>query len=394
MALLEYSKSDQQLQDEIRKFVSTFWPVEKQIRALGLRTQEEMPIEVEKDIWRKLGERGWLGLGIPREYGGYGGTALQRHLFTQMMSYYGVPYPRTAITIVAPSMLLYASEDMKARYLPGIAGGEFNMALGYSEPQAGSDLSKLATRAIRDGDDYIITGQKVFTSRAERSHYCWLAARTDRSAEVHAGISLFVVDLHSPGVTIQPLPTISQRTNVTYYDEVRVASRDMVGDENKGWTYLTGALGLERIGVFPMGRTRRLFEEVLLLAQEPRPDGVIPESSAEVRQRFAEFYVDLTGIESLVDAAVLEATRSGDVAPYAASMIKVALTEFEQRLADFALEMLGIYGQLVEGADEAPRGGVIEHGWRDAFVGTIGGGTNAVQRDIIAKHGLGLPRYR
>jgi alkylation response protein AidB-like acyl-CoA dehydrogenase len=397
LALLAFDESDRQLETDIRAFLDDRFPAERQQAALVQQhhDQEEIPLEWEKAFWLELGARGWLGLAIPETYGGAGGTALQRNIFTQTMSYYGAPFPRVAITIVAPALLAHASEEMKQRYLPRIAAGEINFCLGYSETNAGTDLASLVTRAERENGHYIVSGQKIWTSRAHRTDYCWLAARTSTEGKKHHGVSLFTVDMHSEGITVEPLWVMDGgRVNITHFNRVRVPVEDRVGEENHGWRYITGALGLERIGVFPIGHVRRLFEEIVALAQQPRPDGVVPAESAQTIDELAQLQVDLRGLECLYEGAVLEAVQTGDAPGYMASQIKVVSSELNQRMIDVAIGMCGRFGQVGTGSELVPLDGLLERLWRTALQLTSGAGTNDVMRDNIATSGLGLPRSR
>lgn len=396
MSLLMLDGEDARLVEEVRAFLDVEFPPARQRQAIleQYDNQDHMDMAWEREFWRKLAQRGWLGLGIPEEYGGSGGTALQRYLFMREISYYGAPIPRTALEIVAPALLLYGSEDLKRRYIPLIAAGEVNFSLGYSEPEAGTDLASLATKAELVGDEYVINGNKIFTTRAHRADYVYLAARTDPAAKKHAGISIFIVNLRAKGVEIHPLPTMHGRTNITFYDDVRVPTADRVGEENKGWRYLTGSLGLERIGVFPVGHIQRLFEAMVEIAKQPRFDGSVPFDSLTVRQQLAILKVDLSGLERMVEGAILAALEVQEIPGFVAAQIKTFLTEYKQRMVDVGLEMLGWSGQILRQVDDDPYDALLEGMWRDAIVHTFGAGTNEVQRDIIAVAELGLPRNR
>lgn len=397
MSFVALSEPDAKLQGEIVEFLKANWPHERQVQALPEQhhNQEHIDFEWEQAFWRQLAERGWLGLGISQEYGGSGGTAFQRSIFTDLMGYYGAPFPRTATTTVAPALLHYGSELLKSTYLPLIAAGQGNFCLGYTEPEAGTDLASLRTKAVRDGEHYVVTGQKIYTTRAHRSRFCWLAARTSTEGRRHDGISLFVLDMQLPGVDVRPLYTVDGgRTNTTYLDAVRIPADHLVGKENHGWRYLGGALGLERIGNFSVGHIRRFLQELVALAKNERPDGAAPFQSESLRRELARHQSDLRGLECMIEAAILEAVETGDVSGSSAAQIKVFLTELKQRLALTGMDMLGRYGQLSRGAPEAPLDGLMEQMWRDSLVHTFGAGTNEVQRDIIATAGLGLPRSR
>ena len=384
-----------QLKQEIRTFLSAHWSLDRQMEAMARQAEDAISVEEEREFWKLLGDQGWLGLGIPEEYGGSGGSALHRHLFTEEVNYYGAPFPRTAVTIVAPAMLSYASEEMKHRFLPRIARGEINFALGYTEPEAGTDLANLSTRAVAGNDGYRINGQKLYTTRAHRSSYCWLAARTNPDAKKHAGISLFIVDLAAPGVHIQRLEAFNgESTNITFYDDVLVPEADRVGAENEGWTYITGALGLERIGSLPLGRIRRVYDEIVKFSRTGGVGGRSLASEPEFRWMLADYQIEMRALESLFQGAVDEIDESGELSGHVAAAIKTFLTEFKYRLCDEVLRYVGREAQLSLGPDQSDFLVLLDSVWRDAVVEKFGGGTNEIQRDIVAIHGLGLPRSR
>lgn len=396
MSLTPMSPSDQALRDEVRRFLDESFPIERQLAGLLEQHERQEHIDQvwERGFWRQLAQRGWLGLGIPVEYGGSGGTAIQRNIFIQELSYYGAPYPRCATQIVAPALLTFASEDIKRRFLPRIAAGEINTCLGYTESESGTDLASLRSRAVRRGDKYVINARKMYTTRAHRCEYCYIAVRTSTEGKKHAGISIFLVDMSSPGISVRPLEVLGGRTNYTFFDDVEVDAANLVGEENGGWKVLTHSLGLERLGVFPTGHMRRFFEELSRIAHRPRPDGSVPWESATVRKQIVEMQIDLRILESLLDGAMAKVMDTGKLPPYFAASIKTYLTEYKQRLADVGMQIHGSYGQLTEESELAPFAGLMETMWRDAIVHTFGGGANETQRDIIASTWLGLPRSR
>ena len=396
MTYVAISEADRTLRSEVREFLDEAFPVKRQIVALIEQHEHQEQIDQvwERGFWRQLAERGWLGLGIPVEYGGSGGSAFQRNLFVREMSYYGAPYPRTATQIVAPALLAFGSEEIKQRFLPRIAAGEINICLGYTEPDSGTDLASVRSRATREGDGYVVNAQKMYTTRAHRCEYAYMALRTNSETPKHAGISVLIVDMKAPGVSIEPLHTLGGRTNITYYDDVWVDAVNLVGEENRGWRILTHSLGLERIAVFPTGHIQRFFEELAHLARQPRPDGSTPWDSPIVRKKLVDLQVDMRILQALMDGAMAEVLATDTLPSYMAAGIKTFLTEYKQRLADAGMQILGPYGQYTEQSDQAPFHGIMETLWRDAIVHTFGGGANEVQRDIIATSWLGLPRNR
>jgi len=283
------------------------------------------------------------------------------------------------------------SEEQKRRYLPRLARGEITFCLGYTEPESGSDLASLQTRAVREGDDYVINGRKVFTSGAESSEYCWLAARTHPDAPKHAGLSVFIVPMDSPGVEIRPLVNMLGESwfNEVVFENVRVPLSERVGDENRGWQVLTSALGVERITIYRAFLHLRALWALVRYARTAR-DGEHPWDDAETRQRLAQLRIDFEVARLLLYRAVQMHSRGLEFRAQAA-MVKLFNTELVQRLYQAAMARLGPYGALKEGS-RAPWNGAIAHAYLSAVQETIGAGTSEVQREIIALRGLGLPR--
>jgi alkylation response protein AidB-like acyl-CoA dehydrogenase len=288
--------------------------------------------------------------------------------------------------------MAYGTPEQKARFLPRIAAGEIDFALGYTEPEAGTDLASLSTRAVADGDDFIINGTKLYTSGAHRAEYVWLATRTDPEAPKHRGVSLFMVDLKSPGITVRPLWTMDGgRTNQTFYDNVRVPRENLVGEVNRGWYYVAHALDFERITVFTVATIRVGFDELVAFIKQASYDGYALKDDPEVRDQIARFSVELE-VAQMLSYRVAWMVSKGEHPNYEASMLKVFCTEFQQRLYHYGTRILGLYGQLTPGSPHAPAGGRFERGHRSAVMPTFGAGSSEIQRNIIATRGLGLPR--
>lgn len=340
----------------------------------------------------KLGARGWLGLSWPPEYGGGGRPVTEQFIVEEEVALHGGP-ASDAISrvIVAPILLAAGNEDQKRRYLPPLARGEISFCLGYTEPESGSDLASLQTCAVRDGDDYVINGRKIYTSGAEASEYCWLAARTADASPKHAGISVFVVPMNAPGVEVRPLINLLDEHwfNEVVFDNVRVPSSERVGPENDGWRVLTSALGVERITIY---RAFVHWRALVALLRWARGDGAGRRwDEAPSRQRLAQLRIDYE-IASLLLARAVQMHAAGTDYRAEAAMVKLFNTEFAQRLYQTAVHLLGLYGHLREGCSRAPWKGAIAHTFLSAVQDTIGAGTSEVQREIIALRGLGLPR--
>jgi alkylation response protein AidB-like acyl-CoA dehydrogenase len=343
--------------------------------------------QLTKAFWRRLGEDGYFGLGWPAEYGGGGKSVLYLHAFNYVMMYRRLPVPIVTLNTVAPALMRVGSEAQKQEYLPRILRGEIEFAIGYSEPGAGTDLASLETRAVRDGDTYVVNGQKVFTSGAHHSDFVWLAVRTDPEAPKHRGISLLIVPLDSEGVEVRPFPTMGgYRTNITFYDNVRVPLSALVGEENRGWTYITTQLDFERVAISPIPGIERVFDSLVVLF---RDNG---RALGEwTRSAFARWAADINALK-VMDLKMASMIDNGEVPYYEASLLKVLSTEFQTRFYNEALQALGSSGLVKRGSPGEVLNGDIERSLKSSTVLLFGGGSNDVQRDIIATHGLGLAR--
>lgn len=345
-----------------------------------------------REFRRLLSKEGLLGISWPAEYGGAGRPLIYQYILTEELSYNGLPGGSLTLTSVAPVLWRVGTEEQKQQYLRGILEGEFEFAIGYTEPNAGSDLASMQIMAIKDGDDYIIRGQKMFTSAAHLATHVWLAARTDPNAPKHRGISMIIVPLNSPGITVRPLWTMGGgRTNEVFYDDVRVPRKNLVGEENRGWYLMASALDFERAAIAPLSPLRRLLEDLIQFCKETKRDEVPLVQDPSVRKRLAELSVDL-GILRLFSLRNAWMIDKGIVPNKESSMIKIWQSELRQRLALAGLEIMGPFGQLQPGSKLAPLQGRLERILRDSPQHRFAGGSNEIQRNIIAQRGLGLPR--
>jgi 3-oxocholest-4-en-26-oyl-CoA dehydrogenase alpha subunit len=344
---------------------------------------------------KRLGADGWLGVGWPKEYGGQGRSPMEQFIFFDEASRAGVMLPTLTINAVAPALMRYGTDAQKARFLPQILRGECHFAIGYTEPSAGTDLASLQTRAVRDGDHWVITGAKVFTSQAEFADYIWLAARTDATAPKHKGISIFAVSTRSPGYKITPIWTMGDvRTNSTFYDEVRVPADALVGEENAGWWLITTQLNHERIALMGVGYVARIFDDVHRWASETTlADGKRVIDQPWVQLALARVHAKLEVLKLLNWQQAWSMAQ--DTLNYTeASTVKVFGSEFYVEAYQLLLEVMGQAGSLKKGSPGAIVRGRVERMYRATLILTFGGGTNEVQRDIIAMGGLGMPRAR
>jgi len=339
---------------------------------------------------QKFAAKGWLTPNWPKEFGGMGASEMVTYIIRDEMAYARVPSVFVAAHMAGPTILRVGNEELKKEYLPRIARGEVEFALGYTEPQAGSDLVALKIRAEDKGDFFLINGQKTFNTHCHVADYHWLAARTDFEVPKHKGVSMIIVDLKSPGITIRPLITMAGwRTNEVYYDDVVVPKKSLVGEKNKGFYYLMAALDFERM--VPPGLYWRLFDEIVQYAKETVVDGKRLSQKPLIRQKLSQMTVELE-VTRLLYYQLAHMLDKGTIPNYQSSMEKMFATEVAQRVANTGMEVMGLCGQLKEGSRWAPLAGRVEHFYRWSVVETVYAGTSEIQRNIIALRGLGLPR--
>ena len=341
--------------------------------------------DIYRDLVKRMGRDGWLGVGWPTEYGGHGFGQLEQQIFVNEASRRDVPLPYVTLQTVGPVLQQHGTQAQKAFFLPKILSGDVHFAIGYTEPEAGTDLASLRTTAVRDGDHYIVNGQKVFTTGGHDADYIWLACRTDPEAPRHRGISILIVDTRDPGFSWTPTITAdgAHHVNTTYYSDVRVPVDMLVGRENEGWRLITSQLNHERVMLGPAGKLAGLYERVHDWAV---PRGLLTES--DVRRALAETKA-ITRLNELLNWQV--AAREGDVDVADASATKVFASERTQHVFRLLERVVGRHGDPAD-----PETGRLLH-WLDvqakrALVITFGGGVNEVQRELIAQFGLDLPR--
>ena len=341
---------------------------------------------------RRMGQDGWLGIGWPTEYGGQGRSVADQTIFVEESHWAGVPLPLLTLNSVGPTLMALGTDEQKQRILPRILQGEMHFAIGYTEPNAGTDLASLQTRAVRDGDEYVVNGQKLFTSAIEHADYVWLAVRTDPSAKKHKGLSVLLVPTSTPGFSWTPLHTMAgEYTSATFYEDVRVPVDNLVGAENEGWKLITNQLNHERVAICPASGILRSIHDVRAWAQDTtRPDGrrVIDDQWVQTTLASAHARADVL---RLMNWKVAWASTVG-LNPADASATKVYGTELSLEIYRALMEIVGQEAYLEEGSTGAQLAGKLERNYRAQTIFTFGGGTNEVQRDIIAMVGLGMPR--
>lgn len=383
-----FSTEEQKLLEEVRRFLRT--EVTPALLSESLELGYIYGGKEGRKFIRKFAANGWLTPNWPREYGGLGTSAAVAFAIREEMALAGVPLVYVAAHMAGPTIMHFGSEEMKKEWLLPIARGEIEFCLGYTEPQAGSDLSALNIRAVDKGDFFLVNGQKTFNTHAHVADYHWLATLTDPQAAKYRGMSLMIVDLKSPGITIRPMITMAGwRTNEVFYDDVLVPKKNLVGELNMGFFYVMHALDYERM--FPLAAYGRLLDEVIDYARQTCVNGRPLSKEPLVRQKLAQMAIEVEANRHLYYrlAYMLD---SGQVPNYQASMQKLFATETAQRIANTAMEVLGLFGQVKAGSRRAVLNGLVERIYRSSVVETIYAGTSEVQRNIMALRGLGLPR--
>jgi hypothetical protein len=346
----------------------------------------------KRAFMRKLAERGWLGMSWPKEYGGQERPGIYDYVLTEALSRHGAPQPGKGVGIVGKTIIRHGSERMKREFLPRIMRGEIEFAIGYSEPGAGSDAANMQLRATKVDGGWRLDGQKIWTTSAHFADYYWLGARTDPNARKHEGITLFLIPMNSAGLTIRPTWTIGdERTNEVFFDGVFAPDDAVVGELNRGWTYVCEALDLERFAMMPIGPLETKTQALVYHVRSATRDGRPLREDPVARSRVAQAVTQLEVARMLQRRAISEAVR-GRVPTVESSMYKLYMNEAGKRLANAALDLFGPEAALRPGEDEAPVGGRFERSYRYTVVDTIGGGTSEIQKNIIARRGLGLPQ--
>jgi alkylation response protein AidB-like acyl-CoA dehydrogenase len=344
-------------------------------------------------VVKQMAADGWLGIGWPTEYGGQGRSAIEQFIFFDESMRCGAPVPMLTINTVGPTIMQFGSEEQKAFFLPKILAGEIHFCIGYSEPDAGTDLASLKTTGIVDGEELVINGTKVFTSLAGDADYCWLAVRTDPAAPKHKGISIVIVPMDTPGVRVVPMSLLGEHNiNYTFWEDVRVPLTNVVGGLHNGWSLITNQLNHERVTLCSPGIIERALQDVVRWAQETElPDGGRVVDQQWVRVLLAKVYAKLQFLK-LINWKVAWTATQGRLDVADASTTKVFGTEFYMEALRLLTEVVGQSGTLRRGSPGAVLLGRLEMYHRSLVILTFGGGTNEIQRDLIAIFGLGMPR--
>ncbi|MEU6084515.1 acyl-CoA dehydrogenase family protein [Streptomyces sp. NPDC047108] len=389
---LEYTPEQQQLRAELRAYFAELVPENAYARYADPADQKRF----YRKIIRRLGADGRLGVGWPTEYGGRGMTPMEQFIFFDEAAQAGVPLPLMALNTVGPTIMQFGTDEQKAYFLPRILSGEIDFAIGYSEPDAGTDLASLKTRAVRDGDTYVVNGQKIWTTNGDTADWVWLAVRTDPEAPPHKGISILLVPTTEPGYTCTRINTLaSHDTTASYYEDIRVPVSRRVGEENKGWRLITTQLNHERVTLAAHGTMAvRALHNVQRWASDTKlADGRRVIDLGWVRGRLARTYARLDAMK-LLNWQMVDALQRGALTPQDASAVKVYGSEARRDAYAWLMEIVGAAAPLKEGSAGAVLHGELERGYRSAVIFTFGGGNNEIQREIISWIGLGMPRVR
>jgi alkylation response protein AidB-like acyl-CoA dehydrogenase len=383
-----FDAAEEQWRQEVRAFLRE--NVTEEVRRQY--AEHAGPAQALKEFERKVADRGWYGINWPVEYGGLGLSPVHQNILMHEFQYWGAPNLDLTVTSVGPMIIRHGTAANKEAFLPPIARGELRCAVGYSEPDAGTDLASLRTRAELDGDEWVINGSKIWNSNASTATHEWLCVRTDPSAAKHRGISVIMVPIDAPGIEITPLVTWSDyATYQTFFTDVRVPRDNLIGEPNEGWRYITGALALERGALTNAGDLRRAVDDLIDLARAPGSHGRRPADDPIVRRKIAQLDadVDVAVLMSLEAAVLLE---QGEIPTVTVTVEKVFSSELRQRIADVGTQIAGVAGVLQASGSDQLR--AFERLYRSAPLLRFGGGTNEVLRDVIATVGHGLPRSR
>uniref|UniRef100_A0A5Q5BR91 Acyl-CoA dehydrogenase-like protein n=2 Tax=unclassified Mycobacterium TaxID=2642494 RepID=A0A5Q5BR91_MYCSS len=382
---IDLTPEQRRLQAELREYFSTLIsPGERD----AMETDRHN--EAYRAVIKRMGADGKLGVGWPKEFGGLGFGPVEQSIFVNEAARADVPLPAVTLQTVGPTLQVYGTEAQKKKFLPAILAGEVHFAIGYSEPEAGTDLASLRTSAVRHGDEYIVNGQKMWTTGAHDADYIWLAARTDPEAAKHKGISILIVDTKDPGYSWTPiiLSDGAHHTNASYYNDVHVPADMLVGEENAGWKLITTQLNHERVMLGPAGKVAGIYDRVHAWASKPGSNGVTPLENDNVRRALGEIRA-VWRINELLNWQVAAAGETIAVADAAAT--KVFSTERIQRIGRLAEEIVGAYGNPAE-PDTAELLRWLDSQTKRNLVITFGGGVNEVMREMIAASGLKVPR--
>ncbi len=356
----------------------------------------KMPTGAMEEWRQKLASRGWIAPAWPKEYGGAGLSTMEQFIMNQEFAEAGAPtFGGMGVSMAGPTIIVHGTEEQKAEHLPKILQGETHWCQGFSEPGSGSDLASLQTRAVRDGDEYIINGSKIWTSGAHKANWMFMLARTDPDAPKHRGISFFLIDFKSPGITVQPLVTMAgtHHFNQIFFDNVRVPAKNIIGETNRGWYVGTTTLDFERSGIGAAVGIQQVVADLIKFSKEHAEDGTSQLArNPRLRAELIDRYIDVS-VSKMLAYRVVHMQNIGRIPNHEASMAKLFSSELRQRVYGTAERMIGLYGLAMgRKSPYAVKGSEYVRSYLDATSATIAGGTSEIQRNIIAQRGMGMPR--
>jgi alkylation response protein AidB-like acyl-CoA dehydrogenase len=394
---LSFTPEQEQFRAKVQKFLAENLPVGW--GKAGFKPDGMSTLEFMRDWQRRLYEGGFLGMSWPKEFGGQGASQIEMAIFNQEVARVRAPAPLNVLglTMAAPTIITYGTDEQKKRYLPKILSCEEIWCQGFSEPNSGSDLAAARTRAELQGDEFVVNGQKVWTTLGHVADWCMLVVRTDPDAPKHRGLSYLLVDMKSPGITVRPLRQMTGESefNEMFFEDVHVPRQNLLGGLNEGWRVATTTLMNERgtTALASVMRYRIVFDEILDLVRATARAGAPATSDPAIRQRLAQFYVELEMLRFTSYRAFSQILRGGNPGPEG-SISKLAWSELNQRMQEFVMELEGPASQLVKGSPYAVQSGRWQHHFLRSRANTIEGGTSEIQRNIIAERVLGLPKGR
>jgi len=388
----EFSTEERAFAEEVEKFLD-----ENATPDVADVTRENMAQIVDtparRAFMKKLSAKGWIGMTWPKEYGGQERQGVYEYLLNEALARRGAPQIGKGAGIVGKTLIRHASDKLKREFLPQIVRGEIEFAVGYSEPQAGSDAANMQLKAEKVEGGWKLNGQKIWTTSAHFADWYWLGARTDPEKSKHDGISLFLIPMNHPGLTIQATPTIGdERTNTVFFNDVFVPEDYLVGKRGSGFQYISEALDLERFTMFTFSPIEQKFEEVVEYVKTEERDGQPLRDDPVVRQKVAQLATQCEVARALGLRFVAASTTKGKPPTVEASEYKLYATQLSQRVANAAVDIAGPGGQLRVHTSDAPLRGRPEMSYRYSVIDTIGGGASEIQKNIIARRKLGLPK--
>ena len=396
-----YTTEQENLRQEVHAFIkeNVTEEIRTEIEQFGSRQNRG---SLTSDLYKKISDKGWIGISWPKEYGGQGGSRIDQYIVEEEFSRIGVQVGGAGSG--APAILAAGTEEQKKYFLPGMIRGDISFALGFTEPQGGADLASLQCRAVRDGDDFVINGQKMYTTAAHYATHVYLMARTDPDAPKHKGISIFLIPMDTPGITVRPLWTIQNepkaphkttygddRTNETFFENVRIPASAMLGEENQGWYVGAMGLNLDRVGASRYLLSVRRDEDIINWTKENSLGNYSLTEDPSVTDKLADLWID-GQVCRLMTLRSMSMVERGETFTYEGSAEKIWAPEHGVRTTESVSQMLGLYGQLLNGSEDNVDDGVFAHNLMGAFQSGINHGSVQVMKDQVSRRGLGLPR--